>query len=762
MNLSGWSDIDRAALRNFYEVGHQWSWEDLENGTAPVARAAREWIETSSPPRVHPLLLPRVQGVAATQRTNWYAIAFNEAQAEELREHLSAFIGSAGTDFSGRRADLDPGDFAESALAAWAGGPWVYRFAVLPGKREVVRNALKRLQQVWHLRPPLPATVFRTTEALLREFFSALINQDETGSVGWLGELRAGGRLSAENLVFLEIERLAAFGRWHELVTLPQAALLTSIRRPRHITALLIEALWRTEFADYVARGDASGAVAHFRSDFYPRYQNLLRSRGSLNIAPVALTFLLAAVTADPPRREQIPTLLKILAETPHQSFAETLAARVPKDASRTSSDPTETPLQRARAAFQHDDYDTALLHLRQAPPGPETCSLFLECAAESQSVDDARAASDCFAALSPQEQERVLASNRRRRMWEDLQHLLIPAATVVLPTDWEGWLDRLDGHVEYSQLLSLARQAAIDWPLVSYSNDPERVRHLAELLMADRDEEAQDVLRLAFPHILGYFLKDGKGDPAFLHLYRTLLLLLGVSERFTSEDWPTCQTLLLAILDAGADARVYSDTVSALREVWVRFGSPLRFDWAFDMLDLLIASPAPVAESRDAFFDAVRDRLSKDYRRVRPEHWETFRWLASDLERTADYEALQPKAEASAVTQSTFAESLSEKIVAIYTLTESAGARAKALLEQIFPSLEVRLSHDHGGTEKLKSLARESDYFVVATRSATHAATDFLKSQRPKGKSPIIYPAGKGSSSIVTALIAAFQADDS
>jgi len=758
MNLTGWNDIDRAALRSFYEAGNQWSWEDLESGAAPAARAAREWIETSSPPRGHPLLLPRVQGVGVTQCTNWYAIAFNEAQAEELREHLSAFIGSAGTDFSGRRADLDPADIAESALAAWAGGPWVYRFAVLSGNRDVVRYALQRLQQVWRLRPPLPTTVFRTTEALLREFFSALVNQDEAGAVGWLGELRAGGRLSAENLVFLEIERLAAFGRWHELVALPQVALLTLMRRPRHITALLIEALWRTEFADYVVRGDAAGAVVRFRSDFYPRYQNLLRTRGSLTSAPVALTFLLAAVTSDPPRREQIPVLLELLVATPHQSFAETLAALVPADTLRTPEDRIETPLQRARFAFQQDDYDTALLHLRQAPPSPEACSLLLECAAESQSVDDARAVSDCFAALSPQEQHRVLSSIRRRRAWEDLQRLLIPSAAVI-PTDWEGWLSCLDAH-EYSELLSLAREAAVEWPLVNYLNDPQRVRLLAERLMADRNEEAQEVLRLAFPHLLGYFLKDGHGDPAFLHLYRTLLLLLGVSERFTSEDWPTCQTLLIAILDAGADTQAYSDTVGALREIWVRFGSAVRFDWAFDTLDLLVANPTPAAaaESRDAFFDAVRDRLSKDYRRVCPEHWETFRWLATDLDRTIDFEALQPKSEATAAAKGKFADSLAGKMVAVYTLTESAGARAKSLLEHLFPGLEVRLNHDHGGTEKLKSLARESDYFVVATRSATHAATDFLKSQRPKGKSGLIYPTGKGSSSIVTSLTTALR----
>ena len=762
MNLPGWSDIDRAALRSFYEVGHQWSWEDLENGATPTARAARKWIESSSPPRVHPLLLPRVRGGGETQRTSWYAIAFSEAQAEELREHLSAFIGSAGTVFSGRRADLDPADIPELALAAWADGPWVYRFTVLSEKRDVVRNALQRLQQVWCLRPPLPATVFRTTEALLREFFSALVNQGEMRAVGWLGELRAGGRLSAENLVFLEIQRLAAFRRWHELAALPQVAWLTSMRRPRRITALLIEALWQTEFADFVVRGDASGALVRFRSDFYPRYKNLLRTRGSLNTAPVALTFLLAAVAVDPPRREQIPVLLEILTATPHQSFAETLAALVPADALRTPEDRIETPLQRARAAFQQGDYDAVLLHLRQAPPNPEAFLLLLECAAESQSVDDARAASDCFAKLSPQEQERALSINRRRRAWEDIQRLLT-SATAATPKDWEGWLDSLDTHTDYSRLLPLAQQASVDWPLANYSNDPQRVRLLSGRLMADRDEEAQHVLRLAFPHLLGYFLADRRGSLAFLNLYRDLLLLLGVSERFTAEDWSTCQTLLLAILDAGADATVYGETVGALKEFWVRYGSSAQFDWALDILDLLVANPVLVVRSRDAFFDAVRDKLSRDYRRVRPEHWEAFRWLAADLDRTADYEALQPpETEATAPTQNQFAENLSGKMMAIYTLTEAVGARAKALLERLFPKLDVRLNHDYGGTDKLKSLAREADYFVVATRSATHAATDFLKSHRPNGKSSLIYPAGKGSSSIVSAVLSAIQRDAS
>jgi hypothetical protein len=62
-------------------------------------------------------------------------------------------------------------------------------------------------------------------------------------------------------------------------------------------------------------------------------------------------------------------------------------------------------------------------------------------------------------------------------------------------------------------------------------------------------------------------------------------------------------------------------------------------------------------------------------------------------------------------------------------------------------------------GSERLCSIAREADYLIVATRSAKHAATEFIKATRPSGKSEVIYPTGKGSTSILTALRQAAEA---
>jgi len=45
--------------------------------------------------------------------------------------------------------------------------------------------------------------------------------------------------------------------------------------------------------------------------------------------------------------------------------------------------------------------------------------------------------------------------------------------------------------------------------------------------------------------------------------------------------------------------------------------------------------------------------------------------------------------------------------------------------------------------------------------RSAKHAATGFIKESRPTEKTELLYPAGKGASSIVGALLKAIDADN-
>lgn len=89
-------------------------------------------------------------------------------------------------------------------------------------------------------------------------------------------------------------------------------------------------------------------------------------------------------------------------------------------------------------------------------------------------------------------------------------------------------------------------------------------------------------------------------------------------------------------------------------------------------------------------------------------------------------------------------------KTVGISTLTETAGKRAVEILEGLFPGIVIKLNHDKVATDKLKHLAKTADYFIFCNKSAAHQSYYSVKDITKD----IIYPAGKGSSSIVRALI--------
>jgi hypothetical protein len=88
----------------------------------------------------------------------------------------------------------------------------------------------------------------------------------------------------------------------------------------------------------------------------------------------------------------------------------------------------------------------------------------------------------------------------------------------------------------------------------------------------------------------------------------------------------------------------------------------------------------------------------------------------------------------------------LRNKMLAIYTLTEGAGRRAKNVLSEDYPGLEIRLNHDKKATSELMNIAKTADYFVFSAKSAAHQAFYPVANIRKD----LIYPAGKGASSIV------------
>ena len=226
-----------------------------------------------------------------------FALVAADSEGERRgREVIAAFVGPA----VGRLADtpltLSSAAQAEMVLSRHGISN------VVPLLRESGKDsadlltALERLVSVRSTQPEIRREVAPALPFLLRDYWLALQQRDSPESGRLLASLEGIGLLSADNLRFLKVDRLASLGRWQELAGLPMFRDLARTRRPRRISEELMEALWRSRIASDDGVTSAQQALDRFAAaglaeDFAP----LLRS---VDVPRSASGRRLAAVTA--------------------------------------------------------------------------------------------------------------------------------------------------------------------------------------------------------------------------------------------------------------------------------------------------------------------------------------------------------------------------------------------------------------------------------------------------------------------------------
>jgi hypothetical protein len=94
---------------------------------------------------------------------------------------------------------------------------------------------------------------------------------------------------------------------------------------------------------------------------------------------------------------------------------------------------------------------------------------------------------------------------------------------------------------------------------------------------------------------------------------------------------------------------------------------------------------------------------------------------------------------------------------VFLYTLQAGVAERVGKLIRKIAPTLRLDVSSALDGEVRLRELARSADVVVICWGSATHAATNAIKSVVDPSR--IRYPSGNGSSSVIREITAALRA---
>jgi hypothetical protein len=739
--------------REFFGPGNRLRWDAIQAGTLSpdVQQRLGPFLEDfKRNPEV--LALPRVRDDG---RVQWYILCRSARAARFARDEVRSFLGPTYSDYESRPTSLDPQDSVEAAVLATYGNS---AFRIEVPRRELLDTARDRLRLLISLRNERPTRYARRIRAagrVLREFEYALLAGDGSAAADCIEELRSSGHLSATNLLFLEVRRLAASGHWDAILALPELEALLAMVRPRRVTEALVRAVYFSRLQEFEQGNRAFDAIERFRSELFTRFRDLYRTKASISGYEVDASFLMAAAVATPSHPELVaPTLAAYPPDSSQHEYLAALAQLIPSVPALVQV----TPLDSARAAFAEADVDRAYELAIALPPSFDRCALLLRCARDMGSLSAARVALESLGTLRDEDrlqldQHIVLSRIREGLSSFSTTPLGIPDHPNVapdIPSTWPTWFKRLTDQNPWRGAVPAAAIAAREWSVATFLQDPSAIQQTADLLLGDRPEWGQESLRDALPYFLEFCVAAG-ADPRLKPVYESLFLTIAIDDQVSLPQVSALLRVTDMRLQLGVAQADYIEMLTHLMAAIEAVESPSVSDMALEAIEILIGLPCPDTREREHFVLRAATLFQRWYRRIDAAEFALLRTYAEELGlATIVLKQDQNTAVDQEVSEWT---ALDGKKIALYSLKEAALRRVARVVGELCPGARVHTFHDHvGGSPALRAASSTADVFVLATAAAKHAATIFIEACRPKGL-VTLYARGQGSASLLDAL---------
>lgn len=744
--IEGLSTSDLAWLRTFFTSPNGLDWEALRSGVVPltIANHIRPWLHklASHDPRA-PVLLPFVRD---GRIAGWYATTQTAEGGLELGAELKAWLGPTFlTTFDVVPAKSN--DPMAKAMRSRSGG-MVFRFAGPdPESNERIAARIADYSETLKLRPLMVRRTVRPIGSIRADFDRALLAQDESRAELMIAELRGTGRLNEENMRYLDVRLKAGLGYWpqiardHWLIST-----MSDLALPPQVLADIVEALYRT-YIEEVEAGDSLAQVLQaFELHIARRYPRLFASRRGIRTPRVIKAFLLYESLQTRPDIRILHNLLSLLPDAARGVWAQALssASEAPADAGISEAD--------AEEAFDDAQYDRAFEFFLALPLSRKSVSRLLFCVSFID-TEDAKSRLLGLIDAAP-----ALVSNLAPAVQAKLEALRLSksqtAAADEHPVAWMRWAKQVAAGRDLVSAELDARDAVSRWDIVPFRENEKLSSSFAELI-GGASGDAAAVVRRTVPDLMAAFFGEGSTPtPALRSIANILFLFIAMEEVLSRTDLDLLAQLLGRFLEMGLSEADYQSLIGDLEDVQRRVGSYAHLPWSLDICEALAIAPSPSASAREArlrFFVQVLGQASGFSHRLRPQDLLPMEFLAKDYGIEAEtLDALRRSSQTQEVASR--APDLAGKTLGIYTLSESAGSRAKNALERMFPGCRVEVNSDLVCTPRLTNLAKASDMFVFAWKSSSHQAFYCVKDALPKGEP--IWAVGKGTASILRAVL--------
>jgi hypothetical protein len=600
-----------------------------------------------------------------------------------------------------------------------------------------VRESLRRLVTLLAGRPNRRIRLTWPLGRLIGDLADACAAGAEASANEALSVLEQDQRLARPNKLFLRLQYLAAFERWDDLEAMDELPDLIRLDRP----LLASDALARLAMARLTSTADLE--------DFKKATADLgclIGSVAAIRSAAGAQYYAYWSLTSGEAGEAIAARLLG--AGWLHQARERVMLARaLPHGAATHIPAADSASLTDLQLALDSGRLDSAIEVLALLPPSAEELPLLISVVTRTLSARAIRVLEDWRAVLGESAIEEALAVRHAdgkvviEVAKESLDDTLLSAfAERLLTTERAEILQQLRNTavsrlmqagalsevVEVVRQLSRSVNSVLLSELIDLLLDMER-----DLFAAAGDVSGIQDLRLTV--IETWALGDESGDR-----HRATRLL----------------DLASRTLNAGVSARVFSEIAEGLRAAWDSFLTDADLPLGLEAIELLAASEPRPGGAVQPFALAILSRIgAHNARRIEPAYLETARALAEEFGLDL---AIPPQPEDTGAHGAGRVRPPADTFVAIYSLIEPATARAAAIIKRWYPETRVETLAGKVASDVLKSAAKSADVLVIADRAAAHAATDALKAARA-GR-PIYYASGKGTASLVKAVLRGFD----
>ena len=304
----------------------------------------------------------------------------------------------------------------------------------------------------------------------------------------------------------------------------------------------------------------------------------------------------------------------------------------------------------------------------------------------------------------------------------------------------WSDVLKEINKNTPLEEIQEELGGCIVKWGIKEWDN-----KILQSLIQNENTSAMRDLL----PQILSWLDSHSISIPKVNSL--EILLSLASDDARSPQDIVLCGDLIRGLTNSPLVSEEYIDALDYVQEVWdgdIGAESRGAINYYLDLIDVIADAACVVPDRRAKLWNTFQEFLIKQWTKLDEAQKLSVVKLAEDLTGTStqfpsvyDYQELE-------VSKKPI--DLSGHQLAIYSLTEGAGRRAKSVISNKYPGLGIVLNHDKTATSSLMNLADTADYFVFAAKSAAHQAF-YPVSDRRKD---LIYPDGKGSTSIVRAFV--------